>query len=233
MLPLIMTLLLLAPDPAAVKVPELAVLLKQDKAKEALVLLKEIGAMKKNHAEAKALVKLIRNPRSGMTDEVREASFLALKEIGSRKATRGLQGLLKHSRLKKIAAIRIGVCRAFEGSADPKARENILDMLRDKEDAVIAAAAQAAGAYRYDKEAARKDLFKTIMGIYVGTWNMKNSVKAELKTEKRRAEAKWEVVHAAMERALQLLSNVVQNDPPAWRHWWNKNKHTRWAELEH
>jgi hypothetical protein len=105
--------------------------------------------------------------------------------------------------------------------------------MRDSTDEVVAAAAEAAGAYRFAKESIRKDLFKTIVDIYVGTWNVKNAVNPELKTQKRRAERKWEIVEKPMERSLQLLSNVSQNTPPAWRRWWNKNKRKRWAELEH
>ena len=105
--------------------------------------------------------------------------------------------------------------------------------MRDREDRVVAAAAETAGAYRYAKVSIRKDLFKTILDIYVGTWNLKNSVNPDLKTEKRRAERKWELIERPMERSLQLLSNVTQNSPPEWRRWWNKNKRKRWEELEH
>ena len=96
----------------------------------------------------------------------------------------------------------------------------------------IGAAAEAAGAYRYAKESIRKYLFKTILGIYAGTWNQKNSINPDLKKEKRRAEQKWELIESPMEKALQLLSNVTQNSPPEWRRWWNKNKGKRWEELE-
>ena len=118
------------------------------------------------------------------------------------------------------------------GSADPAGVETLLDLMRDKDDHVIAAAAEAGGAFRYAKEATRKDLFKTILDIYVSTWNLKNAVKPELKTQKRRAERKWEIVEAPMEKSLQLLSNVTQKSPPEWRRWWNKQKRKRWAELE-
>jgi hypothetical protein len=229
---LLLTLLRAAEPAAAEKVPALEIHLTDGKTDLALELLREIGDMKKNDAEAEALVKLIRNPRVDMSDEVKEASFVALQGIGSRKVTRDLIAFLKHSRLKKEPVVRIGVCRAISGSADPKGIETILDLLRDEEDSVVAAAAEAAGVYRNGKESWRKDLFQTVMDIYVGTWNLKNSVNPELKTEKRRAERKWEVVEKSMEKTLQLLSNVTQNDPPAWRHWWNKNKNTRWADLD-
>ena len=104
--------------------------------------------------------------------------------------------------------------------------------MRDKEDQVIAAAAQAAGAYRYEKDSVRKDLFKTIVGIYESTWNLKNSVDPKKKVEAARAERKWFVIEGPMERSMQLLSNTTQPDPPAWRRWWNKNKKRKWADLD-
>ena len=230
----LMLLILLAPDAEAEKVPEVARLLGEDDTAGALEVLREVGAMAGNHAEAKALVKLVRDPKLDVDErpEVLEACFVALKGIGSREITRDLKALLRHSRLKKITGVRVGVCRALEGSADPGGIETLLDLLRDTEDEVVAAASEAASAHRYAKESQRKELFEKIMDIYVGTWNLKNAVNPDLKVEKRRAERKWEVVEKSMERALQLLSNTTQNDPPAWRHWWNKNKNKRWGELE-
>jgi HEAT repeat protein len=236
---ILLTLLLLAPDAPATKVPELVEILKDlDRAPEALKLLREIGGLKGNHAEAIALVKMIRDPKLnakllGKKPEVVEASFRALGGIGSRKVTKQLLAMLKHSRLKKHAVVRIGVCRALKGSADPKAAEALIKLMRNKNDHVIAAAAEAAGAYRYEKEHLRKELFKTILGIYESTWNLKNAVDPEKKTEKRRAEEKWEIIEQPMEKSLQLLSNVTQSDPPGWRRFWNKNKKKRWGDLEY
>ncbi|MHC4547237.1 MAG: HEAT repeat domain-containing protein [Planctomycetota bacterium] len=229
----LLTLLLLAPDPAATRVPQVIRHLEARKTAEALSLLKEIGRLKQDHAEAKALVRMVRNRRIKKPPEILAACFHALYGIGSRKVTRSLLALLEHSTLKKDPAIRIGVCRALEGSADPAGVASLIDLMRDREDRVIAAAAAAAGAYRYEKETVRKELFNAMLNIYEATWNLKNSVKPELKKEKRRAERKWEVVNKPMEKSLQLLSNVTQDDPPLWRRWWNKNKRKRWANLEH
>jgi len=206
-------------------------LAKGDKPK-AIALLKEIGTLKGNDTEALALVKFVREPDVVKEPEVLEEVFLALKGIGSRKATPALLKLLDHSTLKEVDEVRIGVCRALQGSADPAGVDALLDLFHDREDRVLAAAAEAAGAYRYAKESIRKDLFKGILDIYEGTWNIKNAIKPELKVEKRRAEKRWEVIEAAMERSLQLLSNETAPDPPSWRHWWNKNKRDRWADLE-
>ncbi|MFI5402983.1 MAG: HEAT repeat domain-containing protein [Planctomycetota bacterium] len=228
---LLLTLLILAAEEPP-KADAVTVALAQGDKPKAIALLKEIGTLKGNDAEAVALVKLVKEPAVTKQPEVLEECFLALKGIGSRKVTGSLVRLLDHSTLKDMEAIRTGVCRALQGSADPDGAEALLDLLHDREDRVIAAAAEAAGAYRYAKEPMRKELFKVILDGYESTWNVKNSVKPELKTEKKRAERRWEVVEAAMERSLQLLSNVTQPDPPSWRRWWNNNKKERWAELE-
>jgi hypothetical protein len=224
-------LLVLAPEETTRAEEVAAALDAGDKAK-AVSILKEIGTLKGNDAEALAVAKLVRDSKVQKEPAVLEECFLALKGIGSRKVTPALLKLLDHSTLKEVEAVRIGVCRAFEGSKDPDGAEAIRDMFHDREDRVIAAAAEAAGAYRHAKESIRKDLFKGILDVYESTWNLKNSVKPELKTEKRRAERKWEVIEAAAERSLQLLSNETQPDPPSWRRWWNKNKKDRWADLE-
>jgi len=228
---LLLTLLILTADEPA-KADGVAAALAADDKPKAITLLKEIGLLKGNDAEALAVVKLVRLPQVQKQPDVLEECFLALKGIGSRKVTPALLKLLDHSTLKDVEAVRIGVCRAFQGSVDPEGAEALMDLLHDNEDRVIAAAAEAAGAYRYAKEPLRKELFKAILDIYEGTWNVKNAVNADAKTGKRRAEKRWEVVAEAMERSLQLLSNVTQPDPPAWRRWWNKNKKDRWADLE-
>ena len=228
---LLLTLLILAAE-APTRTDEAAAALAAGDKPKAIALLKEIGTLKGNDAEALALVKLVREPEVTKQPEVLEECFLALKGIGSRKVTPALLKLLDHSTLKELEAVRTGVCRAFQGSADPDGAEALLDLLHDREDRVIAAAAEAAGAYRYAKEPLRKELFKGILDVYESNWNLKNSVKPELKVEKRRAERRWEVVEGAMEKSLQLLSNVTQPDPPSWRRWWNKNKKDRWADLE-
>jgi HEAT repeat protein len=228
---LLISLLILSAEDAT-KTGGVAAALEAGDKPKAIALLKEIGTLKGNDVEAVALVKLVREPAVLKQPEVVEECFLALKGIGSKKATPGLLRLLDHSTLKDVEAIRIGVCRAFQGSADPDGAEALEGLLHDREDRVIAAAAEAAGAYRYAKEPLRKDMFKAVLDVYESTWNMKNSVKPELKTEKRRAERKWEIIEAAAERSLQLLSNQTQPDPPSWRRWWNKNKKDRWADLE-
>jgi HEAT repeat protein len=227
----LITLLILSAE-SETQTDGVAAALKAGDKPKAMALLKEIGTLKGNDPEALALVKLVREQEVLKQPEVLEECFLALKGIGSRKATPGLLKLLDHSTLKDVEAIRVGACRAFQGSADPDAAEALLDLLHDREDRVIAAAGEAIGAYRYAKEPVRKDLFKSVLDVYESTWNMKNTVKPELKTEKRRAERKWEIIEGVMERSLQLLSNQTQPDPPSWRRWWNKNKKDRWADLE-
>jgi len=228
---LLLCLLILAADETT-RVDAVAEALALGDKPKAIALLKEIGTLKGNDTEALALVRFVRERDVVKEPEVLEECFLALKGIGSRKVTPALLRLLDHSVLKEVDEVRIGVCRALQGSADPAGADAILDLFHDREDRVIAAAAEAAGAYRYAKESIRKDLFKGILEIYEGTWNIKNSVKPEMKVEKRRAERRWEVIEAAMERSLQLLSNETQPDPPSWRRWWNKNKKDRWADLE-
>ncbi len=234
---LLLALLLLdAPDDPVEsdQVPEFVQLVVAGESSKALALLKEIGGHKENHTEAKSLVKLIRTGKPALAPEMQEALFLALRGIGSRKATKDLLALLKHSTLKKEVEIRLGVCRALAGSADPAAVDALIDRLRDVDDTVIAAAAEACASYRYAQEEVRKELFQTVCDLYESTWNQKNSVSPDPKDKvgKVKAERRWEIVEAPMERALQLLSNASENDPPSWRRWWNKNKNSRWGDIE-
>lgn len=231
-----MTLLLLAllvgADPApAATAAELTKLLQAKKTTEALALLKEIGERKGDDEEAKALVRLLRAPDPEKPPEVLEAGFLALQGIGSRAVTKDLLFLVDTNPFKKDPVFRAGVCRAFQGSTDPAGVGTLVSLLRDPVDKVIAAAGEAAGAYRHASETVRKELFKEVLNVYETTWNLKNAVDASLKVEQSRAERKWEVIEKPLERALQLLSNTTQNDPPSWRRFWNKNKRKPWAPL--
>lgn len=225
-------LAILLAAPAGNQVPQVLEHLQAGDTTQALGLLKEIATHEKNDEEAKDLVRLVRQNKVKVPPEVVDAAFLALKGIGSRKVTKDLMLLLKHSRLKKEERVKIGVCRALGGSADPAAVEFLIDRLRDPHDEVIAAAAEAAGAYRHASEAIRKDLFQTIVDQYESMWNLMNTVNPDRTVEKGRAERKWAITAKAMEKSLQLLSNVTQNDPTEWRRWWNKNKNAKWAELE-
>ena len=228
----LLTLLLAAPAPGQSRVPEVIQLIKAEKPNEAIKVLQEIGKLRKNDDEAVALVKFIRSAKPKRPPEVMEAAFVALKGIGSRKVTRSLIALFKHSRLKKDPRVRMGILIALSGSADPKAVDEITDRMRDPDDHVVGAAVEAAGAYRYASVAIRKELFKSVVGVYEPTWNMKESIKPDQKTQRQRAERKWEIIAKPSERSLRLLSNTTQEDPPAWRRWWNKNKRKRWEELE-
>ncbi len=225
-------LLFAAPAAGQNQVPEVVTLLKAEKHEQAIKLLLEIAKHKRNDEEAVALVKLIRAAKPKRPPEVMDAAFLALKGIGSRKVTRSLLALFKHSRLKKDPRIRKGICVALGGSADPKAVDELTDRMRDPNDHVIGAAIEAAGAYLYSSEAIRKEMFKAVVGVYEPTWNMKESIKPDEKMKRQRAERKWEIIAKPSERSLRLLSNTTQEDPPAWRRWWNKNKRRKWEELE-
>jgi HEAT repeat protein len=230
---LLAAILILAQAPAASEeVPKVREYLMAGETSKALAVLKEIASHKGNHAEAKELIKLVRSSRPKKPPEVVEACFLSLKGIGSRKVTKQLMLLLKTAPYRKDKNIRIGVCRALSGSADPAGVDALIDSLRDREDAVIAEAAAAAGAYRYAKDSIRKELFKKILDVYESAWNLKNSVNPDLRVERARAERKWAIIEVSMEKSLQLLSNVTMDDPPKWRRWWNKNKKKRWAELD-
>lgn len=230
--PVTLLVFLLFAQASADRVPEVVQHLKSGQKSRAIALLKEIGTHEGNHEEAKSLVAFVRRSKYSRPPEIIEASFLALQGIKSRKVTRKVLALLDHSVLKKNPEIRIGVCRALEGSADPLGVKPLIKLMRDKEDRVIAAAARASGSYRYAKESIRKEMFNVVLGIYVSTWNLKNAVNPDRKKDRARAERKWFVIEAPMEKTLQLLSNTTQSDPPAWRRWWNKNKRDRWASLD-
>lgn len=235
MLVAITLLLLAAPavkdPPTKTEIQKVADLLKKDEPGKAIKLLREIGKHKDNHAEAIELVKLIKASKPKKAPEVYEASFQALKGIGSRKVTSALIALFKHPRLKKEPMIRAGICTALGGSADPKAVKSLTERMRDSDDRVIAAAVAAAGPYRYAKTSIRKELFKSVISAYVPTWNQKESINPDQRKERERAERRWQVIAKSCEQSLQLLSDTTREDPPAWRNWWNKNKKKKWAEL--
>ncbi|MEE8104366.1 MAG: hypothetical protein V3T86_02400 [Planctomycetota bacterium] len=226
---ILLTFLLLAPGPAAEKVPQLETLLKARKTNDALALLKKIGELKENHVEAKALVKLIRKPKPKMPPEIIEASFHALAGIESREITKSLLMLMKVRRLKKDHVARIGICLVLEATGDPAGIEYLTDRMVDVDDRVTAAAAAAMGTHRHAKESVRKELFTALLKIFVPTYNLTKSLKGDHKSQRRRAERKWELIEKPFEKSLQLLSNHTERTPPQWQRWWNKNKHKRWT----
>ena len=229
----LLTLLFLLPGPnAQSQVPDVVQLLKDEKPDKAIALLKEIGKHKKNDTEAGDLIKLVKSARPKRPSEVDQAIFLALRDIGSRKVTSKLLALFKVKRIKKDPTLRAGVCTALGGAADPKAVDELCDRMRDPDNHVVAAAVEAAGSYRYSKESIRKELFKTVLAVYVPTWNMKESIHPDHKQKRQQAERKWELIAKPCEKTLRLLSNTTQEDPPAWRRWWNKTKKKKWQEIE-
>ena len=97
----------------------------------------------------------------------------------------------------------------------------------DKDDAIIAAAAQALGCHDKAPEATRKEIFEELLKTLMGT---KAAMDAD--PENTIARERFYAIAASISTALSALSGQPEQQPEEWQRWWNKNKKESWAPKE-
>jgi hypothetical protein len=94
----------------------------------------------------------------------------------------------------------------------------LVDLLKHKDDAIVAKAIDAMSGYKAAPGKVRRDMFEELLKQTEGVFN--NSTKADDANAKR----KWNIIGSAVNSALSALSGQNLADPAAARKWYNDHK---------
>lgn len=145
-----------------------------------------------------------------------------LAELPPEIGARGLRDVLEKALKAKQPTVDVyGAClRGLKKLADPsKATTDLLsDLLKRKENDVIAKAADAISGYKDAPGKVRKELLEEVLKTGESAFQAAQSGKDSAAT------AKWNTIQAGVMAALRSLSGQNFADPPAARKWFNDHK---------
>ena len=126
---------------------------------------------------------------------------------------------------KKNLYLKRQILLSLGKTTDEGAAEEILDMLKDKDQIVVAAAAEALGEYHEAEQKLRKEL---VEGVLKELMPRKNAIDNDSADEIAR---EWyDAISGPCITTLQRLTGQELRSPEDFRTWWNKNKKEDWDE---
>ncbi|MBI1848862.1 MAG: HEAT repeat domain-containing protein [Planctomycetes bacterium] len=155
--------------------------------------------------------------------KVQKSGAEALGNMGSDgakylKAALGDKDLKENDRKE----VRLAVVESLGRTKDPSESKTLLNLLKDKDSDVIAAAARGLGHYNDAKEGVRKDIAKEMINILDSAYNGANDPKNTT------AIKKFDVIRDPMMTALNSITGHTVNNAGEWRKWYNDNKNNKW-----
>jgi hypothetical protein len=198
---------------------------KQDEAaaKDSIAKLVEYGKDKDVAPETKKIVADVLE-RYAHQERVAVAvpAIDGLAEMTPEIGARGIRDVLEKALKAKQPTVDVyGAClRGLKKLADPsKATTDLLsDLLKRKENDVIAKAADAISGYKDAPGKVRRDLLEEVLKTGESAYQAAQSGKDSAAT------AKWNTIQAGVMAALRSLSGQNFADPPAARKWFNDHK---------
>jgi hypothetical protein len=152
------------------------------------------------------------------------AAAVALGRMGPESAGE-LEGWIEHKRHRKDLELQRALILSLGKTRVESATKALVDLLTNKEAALVAAAAEALGEYGEAPLALRKDLFEACLKTLMSA---KGSMDADVTDNIARE--RYQTFAAALMTTLGRLAHHEEPDPEAWQRWWNKNKRDDWGE---
>ena len=152
------------------------------------------------------------------------ACATALGEMGEF-ATKDLQKWIGNKKHRKNIALQRRLILSLGKTKDTDAVKDLLDLLNDKDNAIIAAASQALGDFEEAEQKVRKDIFNDLLKLLTTTKALKDSDINDIVSRER-----YDAIAAPITTTLQALSGHDARKPEDWQRWWNKNKKKDWDE---
>jgi HEAT repeat protein len=150
------------------------------------------------------------------------AASAALGTMGEEGA-KPLLAAIDTKRFKHEIELRCGLVAAAGATKSPAGIKPILDLLKDKDYPVIAAAADALANYREAKEADRKNIVETMVKYLESAKGQ-----ADQNPNDTEARKKFDTIGGPLMNSLGKLTGEQIRDPQAWVKWWNDNKKKKW-----
>jgi len=140
-------------------------------------------------------------------------------------STKTLVSWVNAKTLRKDLAVQSALLRSLGKTKDKEAIKTLVDMLENKESALISAAAQALGEFAGAELEVRRNIFESLLKVLMAS---KGARDQDLNDSTARE--KYDVISAPIITSLGRLSKHDERDPDKWQYWWNKNKKANWDE---
>ncbi len=150
------------------------------------------------------------------------ATATALGEMG-KDATKELQKWIGNKKHRKDLALQRRLILSLGKTKDTDAVDDLLDLLNDKDNAIIAAACQALADFEEADLKVRKEIFNELLKLLTTTKAMKDGDINDILSRDR-----YDAIAAPITTTLQQLSGHDARKPEDWQRWWNKNKKNDW-----
>jgi HEAT repeat protein len=142
------------------------------------------------------------------------AAPVLLKYVGNKKHRKNLT-------LQRQLILSVGKAKNL------KVVKDVVDLLKDKDDVVIASAAEALKNYGDAPLKTRKMIFNELLKILVTTEALKNQDVNDIVSRDR-----YDTIASPIMASLKELSGHEERKGEDWQRWWNKNKKKDWDEAE-
>jgi len=169
-----------------------------------------------------------RVPREGDNpDEVFRVYYAASASLGQM-GDEGVPYLLKGLDQRKFRhepRLRAAILAALGTTKSDRAVKPLLDMLKDKDYDLIAAAADSLGNYDRSPEGLRKTIVEQLVKHLESSANAANPASPQIDSEARR---KYDRIGGPLLATLGKLAGQDFRDALEWVKWWNDNKKKPW-----
>lgn len=165
--------------------------------------------------------------KEGVVDnKLHIASATALGRMGP-ESVKGLITFMGHKNFAKEYAGKRALILALGNTKDEDAVDDLTDVLSHHEPQIQAAAAEALQQFAGSDSKVRKVIFKEILDQLS---LVKNSL--DINQTDPIVRQRYDAIAGPMLRSMQDLSGHEENDPMAYRSWWNDNKKRDWDAAE-
>lgn len=154
------------------------------------------------------------------------ATAICLGEMGP-EASKTLLKYVGHKKHRKDITLQRALILSVGKTKDKSAVKSILGLLNDKDNTIIASAAESLANYSEIELKTRKDIFNDLLKILTTAKAVKDGDLNDIF-----AREKFDAIAGPITTTLQELSGHDARKPEAWQRWWNKNKKKDWDEAE-
>jgi HEAT repeat protein len=201
--------------------------LKDKNAEGATKALIDLGDIYKNvkleDKDKKRIVEVVGKFLKSPDSKVQKSGADALGNMGADGA-KLLKAALSEKDLKENdkKEVRIAVIENLGRTKETSESKTLLNLLKDKDNDIIAAAAKGLGNFHDAKESVRKDIAKEMINILDSAYNGANDPKNTT------AVKKFDVIRDPMMSSLSAITGASQANAGDWRKWYNDHKNSKW-----
>jgi len=141
-------------------------------------------------------------------------------------AAKVLSAALNDKRFRKDEVYKeayLAIIRALGTTKSEREAKTLMDLLKDKDNYVIAAAAEGLGNYTDVKQTTRKRVAEALIKTLDSAFNA-----AEADPRNTTLQKKYEVIGGPLFTSLQKVTGASVGSAPEWRKWFNDNKKKNW-----